>query len=85
MNKTPIAVYHQVIPQTCCAQWINEVSRIIKAVGKHVGAEDSLAGGGVGVGVEEAAQLGIVVAGLEVIELGVSSLKCPIRPFLRPS
>ena len=51
MNKTPIAVYHQVIPQTCCAQWINEVSRIIKAVGKHVGADNTLAGGGVGVGV----------------------------------
>jgi len=36
-------------------------------------ADDALAGGGVGVGVEEAAELGIVVAGLEVIEPGVAS------------
>ena len=40
-----------------------------------------MAGGGVGVGVDEAAEFGIVVAGLEVIEPGVSTLKCPIRPF----
>ena len=30
-----------------------------------------MAGGGVGVGVEEAAQLGVVVAGLEVVQTGV--------------
>ena len=36
-------------------------------------ADNTLAGGGVGVGVYEAAELGIVVAGLEVIELGVDS------------
>ena len=35
-------------------------------------ADNALAGGGVGVGVDEAAELGVVVAGLEVIELGVS-------------
>ena len=40
-----------------------------------------MAGGGVGVGVYEAAELGVVVAGLEIIELGVSPLKCPIQPF----
>ena len=40
-----------------------------------------MASGGVGVGVYEAAEFGIVVAGLEVIELGVSTFKCPIRPF----
>ena len=55
---------------------------IAVAIGKHIATDDSLAGGGVGVGVDEAAQLGIVVAGLEVIELGVSTLKCPIQPFL---
>ena len=36
-------------------------------------ADDSLAGGGVGVGVDEAGKLGVVVAGLEVIEPGVAS------------
>ena len=44
-------------------------------------ADNTLAGGGVGVGVYEAAELGIVVAGLEVIEPGVSNRKCAIRPF----
>jgi len=55
--------------------------RIFQTIGKHIAALDSLAGGGVGVGVEEAAELGIVVAGLEVIEPGVSTFKCPRRPF----
>ena len=47
-------------------------------------ADDTLAGGGVGVSVDEAAEFGIVVAGLEVIEPGVSTVKCAIGPFLRP-
>ena len=34
-------------------------------------ADNYLVGGGVGVGIQEAAELGVVVAGLEVIELGV--------------
>ena len=42
--------------------------RIIAAVGKHIVAQDALAGGGVGVGVYEASEVCIVVAGLEVIE-----------------
>ena len=46
-------------------------------------ADNTLAGGGVGVGVYEAAELGIVVAGLEIIELGVSNSPCPIGPFIR--
>ena len=33
-------------------------------------AEDSLAGGGVGVGVYEAAGGGVVITGLEVVEAG---------------
>ena len=35
-------------------------------------AEEALAGGGVGVGVYKAAGGGIVVAGLEIIEPGIS-------------
>ena len=34
-------------------------------------AEDALTGGGVGVGVDESADGGIVVAGLEVVESGL--------------
>ena len=44
-------------------------------------ADNALAGGGVGVGIYEAAKLGIVVAGLEVIEPGVSNSPCSIGPF----
>ena len=60
---------------------INTVNRITSTIRKHVSAEDALAGGGVGVGVQEAAEFRIVVAGLEVIEPGVSWVKCLIRPF----
>ena len=48
---------------------INAANRIIKAVGKHVIAQQALAGGDEGIGVEEAAQFGIIIAGLEVISL----------------
>ena len=40
------------------------------AVGEHIAAEEALAGGGIGVGVDESADGGVVVAGLEVIEPG---------------
>ena len=44
--------------------------RVVPAVGEHIIAEEALAGGGVGVGVDESADGGVVVAGLEVIEPG---------------
>ena len=54
------------------ATGVYTINRIIIAIREHIAADNALAGGGVGVGVQEAAQLGIVVAGLEVIEPGVS-------------
>ena len=60
------------------------IDRIIKAICEHIAADNSLAGGGVGVGADKAGELGIVVAGLEIIEPGVSTFKCPNGPFLRP-
>ena len=44
------------------------IDRIIGAVGEHVVTQHALAGGDKGVGVEEAANLGIVITALEVIE-----------------
>ena len=44
--------------------------RIVEAIGEHVIAQDALAGGDEGVCADEAAHLGVVVAGLEVIEAG---------------
>ena len=44
--------------------------RIIETICKHIVPKDALTGGGVGVGVDEAADCGVVIAGLEVIEPG---------------
>ena len=40
------------------------VRRIISTIGKHVIAQNALAGACVGVGIEESAQFGIVITGL---------------------
>ena len=50
---------------------ISSANRIIAAVGEHVITEDALAGGNEGVGVDEAADLRIVITGLQVIEAGI--------------
>ena len=47
------------------------INRIIQTIREHIIAEEALAGGGVGVGVYEAAGGGVVVAGLEIIEPGI--------------
>ena len=52
--------------------WIRIIYRIIVAVGKHIIAQDTLAGGDEGIGVEEAALFGGVIAALEVIKFGFS-------------
>ena len=44
---------------------------IIQAIGKHIIAENALAGGDEGVCAEEAAHFWVVIAGLEVIEAGL--------------
>ena len=43
---------------------ITTTNRIVVAISKHVVTEQSLAGGDEGVGVEEAAECGIVITGL---------------------
>ena len=53
----------------------------VAAICKHVIAQDALAGGCVGVGVDESAQFGIIIAGLEVVERGLSVLGLTVRPF----
>ena len=45
------------------------------AVGKHVIAQQALTGGGESVGIDESAQLGIVITGLEIVEPGLDILK----------
>ena len=50
---------------------IFSIDRIIPAVGKHVITEDTLTSGNEGVGVDEAADGGIVISGLQIIEPGI--------------
>ena len=45
----------------------------IVTVSKHVIAKDTLTGAGEGIGIEESADLGIVITGLEVIQTGLCS------------
>ena len=49
---------------------IASIHRIVEAIGKHVIAQNALAGGGEGIGIEEAGEGGVIVARLEVIEAG---------------
>ena len=53
---------------------------IIPAIGKHIIAEDTLACRGVGIGINESAQFGIVITGLEVVERGLSVLRLTTIP-----
>ena len=46
-------------------------SRVIQTVGKHIVAGNSLAGGGVGVSIDESTDSGIVISALEIIEPGL--------------
>ena len=47
---------------------IDPAHRIIPAIGKHVIAQESLAGGDEGIGVDESAPGGIVIAALEIVQ-----------------
>ena len=49
------------------------------AIGKHVIAQDALAGGNERIGVDESAQFGIVIPGLEVVERGLNVLGLSTR------
>ena len=50
---------------------ISSANRIIAAVGEHVIAQDTLAGGDEGIGVDKSAVCGIVITGLQIIEPGI--------------
>ena len=61
---------------------IGIVARIVKTIAKHITAEDTLAGGGVGVCVDESTDGRIVISGLEIIEPGLYFLAGAKKPFL---
>ena len=49
---------------------INHSNRIIQTIRPHIAAEDTLTGGHIYVGRDEAADFGVVVAGGEIVEAG---------------
>ena len=51
---------------------IHKSHRIIQTIGKHVIAEDALTGGCVGISIDESAQFGIVITGLQIVEFSLS-------------
>ena len=60
-------------------------NRIIQAIGKHIIAEDALAGRNQCIGIDESADLRIVITGLEVVERGLSLLGLTARPIYTQS
>ena len=47
---------------------VTAIDGVVVTIGEHVIAQEALAGGGEGIGVEETAEVGIVISALEVIE-----------------
>ena len=60
---------------------IRAVNGIIQAIGKHVITQDILTGTCIGIGIDESAQFGIVVTGLEVVERGLGVLVLSTMPY----
>ena len=56
------------------ARTVHKNHRVVQTVGKHIIAKNTLSGAGVGIGIDESAQFGIVITGLEVVERGLSVL-----------
>ena len=66
-----------------CAGSVFLDNGIVSTVSKHVIAQDALAGGNEGIGVEEAAYRGIVITALEVIESQLLDSLLAMAPFFR--
>ena len=54
------------------SRWINIITGIIGTIGEHIGAEETLTCSGVGIGVNETADSGVIITALEVIEAGLN-------------
>ena len=68
MYKAKMIILKKAQPDRIIAAIVNTRNRIIIAVRKHIVPQQALAGAAVGVCVEEAADGGVIVAGLQVIE-----------------
>ena len=65
----------------CVTAEISSANGVISTIGKHVIAQDALAGGNEGIGVDEAGDFGIIITALQVIEAGISSGGLAKRPL----
>jgi hypothetical protein len=61
---------------------ITIANRIIAAVGEHIVAQQTLACGCKCISIDESANLGIVITGLQVIEPGILGAEIATRSFL---
>ena len=50
---------------------VTKNDRTISTIGKHIIAQHTLASGGVGVGIDETGYFGIVITGLQIVELSL--------------
>ena len=58
----------------CFAAWISLDKGIIPTIGEHVIAGEALAGGDIGIGIDEAAYLGVIISGLQITEPSLGDL-----------
>ena len=59
-------------PFSCESGWVCKANRIVPTVGKHIVAQQTLAGGGEDICIDESTNLRIIIPGLEVVEPGFS-------------
>ena len=78
---------YMVIPKECvkcqCSARIQTTNWIVQAIGVIIVADDTLAGGGIGISIEESTHFGIVISGLEIIQLRLYLVSEAILPILR--
>ena len=63
------------------AKRINIQNGIIITIRKHIVTQDTLAGGGIGVGIDEPGYSGIIIPGLEIVEPGLSVVNIALASF----
>ena len=64
------------------AFWICPVHRVIETISEHIAAEEPLTGGGEAVGIDEAAEIGVVITALQVIESRLLGMEVAEMAFL---
>ena len=77
LHTTVSIISSVILEDTCVTSWIKTIRWVIPAIRKHIIPQEALTSAGVAVCVEEAAQGGVVVAALQVVE---ACLRCNLLP-----